>query len=95
MLSPGSGKDRRFAGLKDLFNHLNAVGSRYAYVMRSTRFWPCALGDQQWPPWCASTVREARLQQKVKQCEQRIACVLILQGSGSHRQQEQGETAGG
>jgi hypothetical protein len=28
MLSPGS-KNRRFAGLKDLIDHLNAVGSRY------------------------------------------------------------------
>jgi hypothetical protein len=48
MLSPGSGggKDRRFSGLKDLFNHLNAVGSRYAYGMAPhnlssvTTWWP-------------------------------------------------------
>jgi len=40
MALPGS-KDRRFAGLKDLINHLNAVGSRYDAVhLRQTLLKP-------------------------------------------------------
>lgn len=47
MLSPGSGKDRRFAGLKDLFNHLNAVGSRCVICEVFNTCSALCLGGQQ------------------------------------------------